>query len=179
MKLFSKIPLLENDRILLRKLEFDDAASLKELTEDESVYSFLPTFLIERQQIDMRKVILEMYEQSFKEKESLIWGIFLKDGMRFCGLAELYGFKDPIHKISLGYRLQKRFWGQGIATETVALIVDYLYSQTDIEIITASTMIENHASANVLSKNGFMMVVSAVEEDWGYETMTIADKWIR
>ena len=69
--------------------------------------------------------------------------------------------------------------GKGIATETLGLMVDYLYRETDIEIITASTMIENHASAKVLEKNGFELVVHAVPEDWGYESPTIADKWIR
>jgi ribosomal-protein-alanine N-acetyltransferase len=58
-------------------------------------------------------------------------------------------------------------------------MVDYLYSRTEIEIITASTMVENKASARVLTKNGFIMTSSGVEEDWGYEHMTIADKWFR
>ena len=96
-----------------------------------------------------------------------------------CGLAEMYGYRDPIHKISVGYRLLERYWGQGIATEALGLMVDYLYNETDIEIITASTMIENRASAKVLIKNGFELVVHAVPEDWGYEMPTIADKWIR
>ena len=58
-------------------------------------------------------------------------------------------------------------------------MVDYLYGETDIEIITASTMIENAASARVLTKNGFDLVVHAVGEDWGYDSPTVADKWIR
>ena len=40
-------------------------------------------------------------------------------------------------------------------------------------------MIENEASANVLRKNNFQMVVHAAEEDWGYEKLTTADKWIQ
>jgi len=39
-------------------------------------------------------------------------------------------------------------------------------------------MLENKASARVLEKNGFAMVVHNVGEDWGYETLTPADKWI-
>ena len=54
----------------------------------------------------------------------------------------------------------------------------YLDEETDIEIITASTMVENLASANVLRKNGFTLVVHAVGEDWGYKNPTITDKWI-
>ena len=40
-------------------------------------------------------------------------------------------------------------------------------------------MVENKASANVLRKNGFDLVSSGVDEDWGYDRPTIADKWIR
>ena len=96
-----------------------------------------------------------------------------------CGLAEFYGFRDEIHKISVGYRLLKRYWGKGIATQTVALMVDYLYGCTDTEIITASTMLQNRASAHVLQKNGFSLVNHAVEEDWGFPEPTLTDKWIR
>ena len=90
----------------------------------------------------------------------------------------MYGFRDEIHKISIGYRLAESCWGRGIASETVALMTGYLLKETDIEIITASTMIENKASARVLTKNGFTLVNSGVGEDWGYETPTATDKWI-
>ena len=73
----------------------------------------------------------------------------------------------------------ERFWGQGIASETVAMLVQYLYTDTDIEIITASTMVENKASARVLEKNDFALVATGVDEDWGFENPTAADKWIR
>lgn len=51
--------------------------------------------------------------------------------------------------------------------------------KTDIESITASSMTANKASANVLRKCGFTLVESAAEEDRGYDTPTLADKWIR
>ncbi len=79
----------------------------------------------------------------------------------------------------MGYRLLERCWGRGIASAALGMMIDYLYNETDIEIITASTMIENLASARVLTKNGFQLVVHAVGEDWGYEQPTVADKWIR
>ena len=56
-------------------------------------------------------------------------------------------------------------------------MVGYLYGQTDIQIITASTMVENVASARVLEKNGFIRTALAVDEDRGYDQPTIADKW--
>ena len=179
MKLFDEIPTLENERLVLRRLDDADADDLRELAHSDRVYRYLPTFLFEQRYDDPHIVIQKLYTECFQAKESLILGVFLKDTNSFCGLAEFYGFRDAIHKISIGYRLAESYWGQGIATETVALMVDYLLTRTDIEIITASTMVENRASARVLEKNDFLMNDGAVPEDWGYDAPTIADKWFR
>ncbi len=173
-KLFSEIPYIRGERIVLREITQSDAGALKQLTDDPDVYRYLPTFLFETKYDDISYVIGHLYDEAFEE--SIILGIFMND--EFCGIAEMYGYREEIHKISVGYRLLKRFWGQGIATEALGLMINYLYNETDIEIITASTMIENAASAAVLKKNGFDLVVHAVPEDWGYDEPTIADKWI-
>ena len=175
-KLFSEIPYLQNERITLRRLTSADADALQELVDSPAVYRYLPTFLYEKKYPDVSCVIRHLYDECFEE--SIILGIFENENDRFCGLAEMYGYRDPIHKISVGYRLLESCWGRGIATEALKLMTEYLGNETDIEIITASTMIENQASANVLKKNGFTLVVHAVGEDWGYEEPTIADKWI-
>ena len=174
-KLFSEIPHLQGPRIELKGLTQNDAPALQELVDSDRVYRYLPTFLFEKKYDDVVTVIERLYDECWQD--SIILGVF-NDGS-FCGLAEMYGYRDPIHKISVGYRLLERCWGQGIASEALGLMIDYLYNETDIEIITASTMVENLASATVLKKNGFSLVVHAVGEDWGYEQPTIADKWIR
>lgn len=174
-KLFSEIPLIHGSRVLLRRLEDHDASELQKLVDSPSVYRYLPTFLFEKKYVDVHEIIRRLYDECLKD--SIILGIFMEG--RFCGLGEFYGYRDPIHKISVGYRLLEERWGMGIATEALGAMVRYLYDETDIEIITASTMVENQASANVLRKNRFSLVVSAVGEDWGYEQPTIADKWIR
>ena len=86
--------------------------------------------------------------------------------------------RDNLHKVSIGCRLRRCWWGQGIATEATRLMVGYLYAETDIEIATASTMVENVASARVLEKADFIRTARYVEEDWGYPAPTIIDKWV-
>ena len=174
-KLFSEIPYIQSDRLTLKMLTEEDADALHEFVNSDVVYKYLPTFLFERKYEDINYVIRHLYDECLKE--SIILGIFC-DG-EFCGLAEMYGFRDEYHKISIGYRLSEHFWGKGIASEALSMMIDYLYNETDIEIITASTMVENIASARVLRKNGFDLVVHGVDEDWGYDAPTIVDKWIR
>lgn len=174
-KLFSEIPDLRSGRFALKGLTGADRSGLQELVDNENVYRYLPTFLFEKKYRDIGYVIDHLYDECWKE--SIILGVFMDDD--FCGLAEMYGYRDSVHKISVGYRLLERCWGKGIASAALGMMIDYLYDETDIEIITASTMIENQASANVLRKNGFDMVVHAVDEDWGYDHPTVTDKWIR
>lgn len=172
--MLSEIPYLHNERITLRKIVLSDEDGLRKLVNSPEVYRYLPTFLYEKKYPDIHYVVRHLYDECIRE--SIILGVF--ENNSFCGLAEMYGHRDPIRKISVGYRLLENCWGRGIATETLRLMVNYLFHETDIKIITASTMIENQASANVLKKNGFMLAVHAAKEDWGYEEPTVTDKWI-
>ena len=173
-RLFASLPSAQGERVLLRGLKENDAEGLGALTRQSAVYRYLPTFLFEKQFDDPREAIRRLYTDCLAE--SLILGVFVGD--RFCGLAELYGYREPIRKISVGYRLLPQCWGRGIATEALGLLIGSILRQAPIEIITASTMIENQASARVLKKNGFELVAHAVGEDWGYAHPTVADKWI-
>ena len=92
-----------------------DAEALRELVENPRVYRYLLVFLFEQKYADTRVVISRLYDECLKD--SLILGVF-KDG-DFCGLAELYGYRAEIHKISVGYRLLERKWGQGIAANVL------------------------------------------------------------
>ena len=174
-KLFSEIPCLTGERVVLHRVSLSDAQSLRALTEDAEVYRYLPTFLYETKYEDKEYVIRHLYDECLRT--SLILGVYLDDD--FCGLAEIYGYRAPLLKASVGYRLLQKYWGQGIATQTLGLMVRYLLEETDVDIITASTMLANQASANVLKKNGFLHVAHAVPENWGFSRPTLTDKWIR
>lgn len=174
-QLISESPHLYGARIELRPLTAGDAESLRELTACTEVYRFLPAFLIEKQYADPAEAIRRMNDRT--QTSSLILGVFLQGA--FCGLTELYGCRAPLLKASVGYRLLPRCWGQGIATEALGLLIDWLFHKTPVRILTASVMPENLASAAVLKKNGFRCVAHAVPEDWGGDAPTKADKWLR
>lgn len=176
-KLFSEIPRIEGERVVIDRVVDADAAALQELMDNDDVYRYEPTYLFERQFDDAHEAIRQLYGDLFANKESLILGVRLKEDGALCGLAEFYGLRDDHHKISIGIRLLVRYWGRGIATEATGLMVRYLYDETDIELITASSLADNAASASSLEKNGFICTARGVEEDWGFSEPTLADKW--
>ncbi len=176
-KLFSEVPNIEGENVVLNRVVDADAAALSDLTGNRAVQRYLPTYLFEKQFDDAHEAIRLMYGDLFDNRESLILAIRSKETDELAGLAEFYGLRDDLHKISMGYRLRECWWGRGFATEAARLMVGYLYGQTDIEIITASTMVENAASARVLEKADFIRTARDVDEDWGYPEPTRADKW--
>ena len=176
-KLFDEIPRIEGERIVLDRVVDADADALADLKGNPNVQRYLPAFLFENQRDDVHETIRLLYGDLFANKESLILAIRMKDTGELVGLAEFYGLRDELHKVSIGYRLRESYWGQGIATEAARLMVGYLYGETDIEVITASTMVDNVASAHVLESSDFIRTVRYVEEDWGFPEPAIVDKW--
>ncbi len=173
--LLEKLSGLRQGRITLRKLTRKDGSSLKELIGDGEVYRYLPTFLYEKKYPVVSAVVDGMYGECLDE--SVILGVFEEDG--FCGLAEWYGCRFVAGKVSVGYRFLRKCWGRGLAAETLALMLAGLEKRTEIRLVTASTMTENRASAQVLRKNGFVPTAAEVAEDWGYDHPTVTDKWMR
>ena len=174
-KLFSEIPYIESERLILRKIGEEDADGLSELMHSPSVYRYLPTFLFEKKYDDVHEVISRLYDECFQK--SIILGVFM--GNAFCGLAEIYGYREEAHKASLGVRLLERSWGKGVATEVVEALMRYLAEETDIRVVTTSTMVVNKAVNRVMERTHFLLVDSGVDEDWGYEQPTSVNKWAR
>ena len=178
MKLFDIIPIIRSDDIVLQQVSLQDHEALKKMMDNARVYEYLPTFLLEKQYEDPKAVIKYMYNEAYRLRDSLFLGIYIDGGHTFVGLAELYGYDEKLHIVHLGYRLLEEFWGRGLASKTVKLLVDYLYQNTDIEIVSASTLPGNKGSEKVLTRNGFSLVVENSDEDWGFGGMTPTDKWI-
>ena len=103
-RLFSEIPYIKTERLVLRKIEETDANSLSELVHSQNVYRYLPTFLFEHKYENIRDVILHLYDECIRE--SIILGVFMGDA--FCGLAEIYGYQENTHKASIGCRFLER-----------------------------------------------------------------------
>jgi [ribosomal protein S5]-alanine N-acetyltransferase len=57
-------------------------------------------------------------------------------------------------KANLGYWIGEQYWGRGIATECVRLVIHYAFSELELKEVSAYVFPENKASIRVLEKNG-------------------------
>ena len=178
MKLFDEMPCIKGDRLLLRPLEPFDESAVKDIADNKNVYKYLPAFLFEQKYDDRRYMIERIEKECFAAGSSILLGICQNCAPeKVIGIAEIYNYEPQKEKASIGYRLNENYWRRGIASETVALLKNYLCT-TDVRKITAHVMVENKASGRVLEKNGFIRKWTFLTEDWGRPSPVTVDKYI-
>jgi [ribosomal protein S5]-alanine N-acetyltransferase len=82
------------------------------------------------------------------------WGIFSIEDGELMGMCLLRNFYDEIGKIELGYSLNHKYWGKGIASEVAMILIGYGFTHTEASEIVAVTTLENYGSQKVLEKAG-------------------------
>ena len=177
-ELFKEYPILENDKVILRKMTDADAGRLSEITSQKSVYATLPTFLYELRYTDKSRVIAHLDDECLAQEGSLLLGVYPADEPgKLVGIAEIYNYEANKRKASIGYRIDEAYQGRGIATDVTALLKDHLIGELGLKTITAHVLSDNKASARVLSKNGFADKYPDLYEDWGFEELMLTDKY--
>jgi RimJ/RimL family protein N-acetyltransferase len=77
------------------------------------------------------------------------------DGV-FCGLVGLIFQKDVYRKTAeIGYWIGEPYWGQGIASKAVGLLVHHAFNELEMVRLYAGVFEFNLGSMRVLEKNGF------------------------
>lgn len=71
------------------------------------------------------------------------------------GVGFVRGTDVERYSAEIGYWLGESLWGRGIATESVALVTGYVFTQLDILRLFALPFADNTASRRVLEKAGY------------------------
>jgi len=153
--LFGKFPYLESDEIILKKVETKDSDDLFELLTNERLYKYKPGNPLKS--MDAVKKVVGHYERDFNKRKTIFLGIFYKIAKsKMVGVAEIFDFDNKVNSLEIGYTLNEKFWGKGIAAKTTAIMLDFLFNIIDVNRIQATSMPINEKSQNVLKRNGFV-----------------------
>lgn len=80
----------------------------------------------------------------------------VRENNRLIGGCGFNDFELGAHKAEIGYWIARPWWGQGIMKLAVGAIVDLGFRELGLERITATIFENNHQSARVLEKSGFI-----------------------
>ncbi len=152
-------PVLETERLVLRKFAEDDLEALFAILADEEVNRFLPWWPA-RTLEDARRFYEERYAAVYREPQGYAYAICLKRDNVPVG----YVGVDAAGAHDFGYGVRKELWGKGIATEAGRAVLDAVRAD-GLPFVTATHDRKNPGSGRVMQKLG-MTYRYSYEEQW-------------
>jgi ribosomal-protein-alanine N-acetyltransferase len=151
---------IETDRLILRELLPSDAEGMFELDSDPEVHRYLGNNPIRH--VDQAKQIIDHVRRQYVDVGIGRWAMEEKETGNFLGWAGLKLNREPMNNhvdyYDVGYRLLKKHWGRGYATEAAKASLDYGLSRLNLTDIYGIADANNLASRKVLEKIGLQFV---------------------
>jgi RimJ/RimL family protein N-acetyltransferase len=144
--------MLETPRLRLRRLRPTDEPELIALDTDACVMRYVGSPPGARAHDETAERVRERIRADHGPHGW--WIVEDKEDGRFHGLGLLLPMPDA-GDIEVGYRLARRSWGRGIATEAAAALVDYALGRLALPRVVAVVYPDNRPSRRVLDKLGF------------------------
>jgi ribosomal-protein-alanine N-acetyltransferase len=82
------------------------------------------------------------------------WVIELKSGHTVIGHIHLMDIDPQDRKAQVGFALAKAYWSQGIMTEALTQVLQFVFTQFGLDRVEAWPIRENRAAVRVLEKAG-------------------------
>ncbi|HET7002161.1 MAG TPA: GNAT family N-acetyltransferase [Puia sp.] len=162
----------ETPRTILREISMDDVDPFFEMDSDPEVHKYLGTRPVENR--DQIIETIHYVKQQYIDNGIGRWAIAEKSTNRFIGWTGLKLVKDLINNqtdyYDLGYRLIRKLWGQGYATETARASLLYGFDKLNLNEIIATVNCDNAASKKIVEKLGFTLCetfyLHELKHDW-------------
>lgn len=149
--IYSEFPVLKSDRLFLKKIEEQDIEGVFAIYNNERVFVYCG--IIPKHNKDTVKKMISHFERDYIKRTRIKWGIFLNDELT--GIIEAFDFNQKVNMCTIGYFLAESYWGKGIATEAVRVLLKFLFLEANVNRIQAEVMTQNEISKKVLLNNGF------------------------
>lgn len=152
LHIFSHMPVLETDRLLLRPMRVSDAQDMYEYASNPDVTRYLlwrphdtPSYT---------RSYLEYLGGRYRLGSCREWAVILKSEGRMIGTSGFAAIDCPNRVGELGYVLNPAYRGQGFSPEAARRVISFGFDVLGLHRIEARYMIGNDASQRVMEKIG-------------------------
>lgn len=142
---------LETKRLILKIPTFADYNDLLALRTDPEVMKFGTV-----QTKEQVKKLIENADSYFAQYNLAFFSVFKKETNEFVGQAGLFhlGYDTHQPEIELAYRLLKKFWHKGYATELAKFLIAWGFKHLAVDKLVAVIHTNNEKSRHVIQKAG-------------------------
>lgn len=150
--------ILETPRLVIRRLSSSDVKSLKPILGDSEVMKYSLKGALNEEGI---KEYIDKILSHYDRHGYGLWGIVQKGTDELIGIAGLiYQILEDSPFTELAYRLARKHWGKGFATEAAKAILEYAFNTLNIDRLISIIEPGNAASVKVAIRVGMTRVKS-------------------
>lgn len=149
---FSRLPVIETERLILRKLTMRDASDMFRYCQDKEVARHV-LWEAHTSILETRAYIrYNLYQ--YRSGEPASWGIVLRETNRVVGTIGYMSYNADNSTVEIGYSLAREQWGKGLMTEALRAVIDETFHTLKVHRIEAMHFTDNPASGRVMAKCG-------------------------
>lgn len=150
--IFSKMPTLETQRLILRPMRVTDSADMYAYARNPEVSRFLTWS--PHPDISHTRRYLEYLGGRYRIGAFYEWAIVHRETGRMIGSCGFTTIDTVNHCADIGYVMNPDFHGQGLMTEAARCVRDFGFDVIHLNRIEGRFMIENTASRRVMERIG-------------------------
>jgi ribosomal-protein-alanine N-acetyltransferase len=151
---FTPFPVLETDRLLLRRVLASDAREIFTMRNDPVLtqYTWVTAYSLDDAIGHINRI-----DNSIWNNDVILWGIALKGEKQLAGTICYWNIESEKNKAELGYGLLHAYMKKGIMNEALQRVLQYGFDEMKLRMIEAYTHMNNQGSVNLLGRNGFVL----------------------
>ena len=145
---------IETERLILRRFERSDAqAMFDNWASDDEVTKYLTW--PPHSDVSVTEQLLEDWVAQYAQDDCYRWAIVFKEnGPEPIGSIDVCHWRENGEVPEIGYCMGKRWWHQGVMTEALGAVIDFLFQQGGVCRIVARHDVNNPHSGGVMRKCG-------------------------
>jgi ribosomal-protein-alanine N-acetyltransferase len=151
--------IIRSARLLLRKVRSTDRDQVYHIFSQALVSKHYDCYAFKDQKQAVEWIDWNLSLYKYKGLKGFRWAITLiEDPCTLIGSCGVHSINSRFHSVEIGYELDPAYWGKGIATEALTVLIKACFEHDfpiKLNRITATTHLINPASIAVLNKLGF------------------------
>ncbi len=151
---FLPFPVVETERLVLRRITDADIETLYFLRADEQMMRF-----IDRDRAagaEEMLPFLQMIDSCIEDGTALTWAIALKaEPSRMIGTIGYWRIVPEHFRAEIGCALHRDHWGSGLMTEAMRAALDFGFERIRLHSVEANINPDNAAAAALVERTGF------------------------
>jgi RimJ/RimL family protein N-acetyltransferase len=144
---------IDTPRLLLRPLRAADATDLLPMLSDAVAMTYWSHPPVADLAGATEMVMADLEASALGT--AVFWAMVSKTSGSAIGKCTLFQYSEQNRRAEIGYVLDRRYWGQGLASEAAIAIIDFSFNQLGLHRIEADCDVDNAPSIGLLEKLGF------------------------